>query len=881
MKRKHTPPRLASRLLTWLLRDELAEEVLGDLEEKFYATLNKKSRFRARLNYSWQVINYLRPFAIKSRSTHSNQLLMLGHYIKISWRSILRHKMLSTIKIGGFSIGIAACLLIALYVGHELSYDSNFHNQDQIYRITNQWTEGGEVGRWSNLQGPFKEVIEEGIPEVEAVSRAVFWSWGNAGSNLVRRVDSKRNIEEDGFIYADPELLEILETKMIFGSRSHALAQPNSMVIAKSIADKYFPEEDPVGKLMVLNDGDTYTVGGVIADFAHNSHIQSNFILTLFGRKSGPGSSGWCCTNYVFYTKIQSGTDKALVEEKLLALRDSYVMGQLKTAGKTGLEEMKKHHSYYLQPITDVYINTSEVLDNMPHGSMELAWVFGAIALVILLLACVNFVNLTTAKSMQRAKEVGLRKVVGSIRSDLIRQYLFESVVFSTLAILLAVAIASLTLPFFNSLSNKSLSLPWLSWWFLPGLMMIGIVVGLISGIYPAFYLSRFKPVQVLNGTITSGKGAARMRGSMVVFQFTVTIILLIGAVVTHQQFKLIMNKSLGFDKDQVITIHGLNTLDSANKVSIKKELVQLPSVKATTISDFLPVEGSAIHNRTYWLASERLLDDGFEAARWTVDEDYLETYGMTLVQGENFTGATSDRKSIIINESMVRALGLTDAVGEHVVDMFDQKYRIIGVVKDFHFESLFVQVDPLAMVFGTGNSILSANVSSVDMTSSIGEIAAIWEKFKPNQPFMHSFVDQRFQRMYDSLIRAKSVFLVFAILSVFIACLGLFALSAYMVERRSKEVSIRKVLGASVSGIFTLLSWGFIKLILVSLFLAIPVGWFLMDEFLGDVNNRVDLSWQLFAFAGLVGLVVAAVTISYETLKAALINPAKGLRSE
>ncbi|MEQ8417164.1 MAG: ABC transporter permease [Imperialibacter sp.] len=878
------PPSLAVKLLKKLLRHDLSEEVLGDLEEKFYATADKKSARRAKLNYWYQAMNYLRPFAIrKSRLKNSNNKAMLQHYIKISWRSISRHKVFSSIKIGGFAIGIAACLLIALFIRHELSYDSFYKNQDSIYRLTNQWTEGGEVGRWTNLQGPLKTVIEENVPEVKHVARTVQWSWGNAGSNLVRTADSQFNIDEEGFIYADPELLRILEVDMVFGSKERALDEPNSLVISRTMADKYFPNENPVGKQLVLNDDPetTYTVGGVMKDFPANSHLQANFILTLFGRKAGPGTSGWCCTNYVFYTSLNAGSSKLAVEQKLLDVRNTYVMDQLKTAGKTGLEEMEKHHGYYLQPVADVYLNTAAVSDDIAHGNYDLVWIFGIIAGIILLLACVNFVNLSTARSVQRAKEVGLRKVVGSVRSNLIAQYLSESVVFCTLAILAALVVATLALPFFNTLAGKSLSMPWLSWWFLPSLTAVALIVGLLSGLYPALYLSKFSPVAVLRGTMTTGEKGSFMRSGMVIFQFAVTVVLIIGAIVTQQQFRLIMNKSLGYNKDQVINIQGLNTLDSAKKASLKQELINLPEVKSATLSDFMPVAGSAIHNRTYWLAEERLIDDGFEAARWTVDEDYISTFGMTLVEGEFFSGIASDQKNIVVNENMAKQLGVENPVGAELIDMFDQKYRVIGVVKDFYFESVLGTVDPLAMVYGAGNGVLSVSVQPSEMNRTLQALNTVWEGFVPNQSFRYTFLDQRFEEMYDSLTRARTLFMIFALLSIVIACLGLFALSAFMAERRSKEVSIRKILGASVSGIFTLLALDFMRLVIAAVLLAIPIGWLLMDEFLGDVKNRVDLSWYLFAGAGFTAIIIALATISFEALRAALVNPVEKLRSE
>lgn len=882
------PPPLAEKLLSKFLRSDLAEEVLGDLEEKFFVVAEKRSAFRAKLNYWFQVFNYLRPFAIRKSSglpqrSNSNNMAMLQHYFKISWRSISRHKVFSSIKIGGFAIGIAACLLIALFIRHELSYDSYYENQSGIYRLTNQWTEGGEVGRWTNLQGPLKTAIEENVPEVKYVARTVQWSWGNAGSNLVRPAETRYNIDEDGFFYADPELLRILEIEMIYGSRENALSEPNTMVISQFMAEKYFPNQNPVGRQLVLNDQteNTYTVGGVMKDFPPNSHLQGDFILTLFGRKAGPGTSGWCCTNYVFYTQLNPGADKQAAEQKLLGVRDTYVIDQLRSTGQTGLEEMQKHHSYYLQPVADVYLNKAAVNDIIPHGSHDLVWVFGAIAGIILLLACVNFVNLSTAKSMQRAKEVGLRKVVGSVRSNLIVQYLAESVVFCVLAIFMALVIATIALPFFNTLAGKSLSMPWLSWWFIPSLIAVAVVIGLFSGLYPAVYLSKFKPVEVLKGTMGTGRKSSYMRSGMVVFQFAVTVVLIIAAIVTQGQFRLIMNKSLGYNKDQVINIQGLNTLDSAKKATLKQQILNLPDVKSATLSDFLPVKGGAEHNRYYWLAEERLIDDGFEAARWTVDEMYIGTFGMTMAEGQSFSGIASDKNSIIINESMAKELGSENLVGSEVIDMFDERYRIIGIVKDFYFGSVMGTVEPLAMVYGEGNGVLSVSVESADINGTLKAISSVWDNFMPNQSFSYAFLDQRFEQMYDSLTRAKTIFILFAILSIAIACLGLFALSAYLVEQRGKEVSIRKILGASVPGIFRLLAFDFLKLVVIAVLLAIPVGWLLMDEFLGDINNKVDFSWYLFAGAGLAAVGIALVTISFETLKAALMNPAEKLRSE
>lgn len=884
-KKNHsTPPKLAERLLLLFLKQELAEEVLGDLDEKFSLVLETKGIKAAKRNYWLQVGKYLRPFAIKkTKFKLPKAQAMQRHYLKISWRSLMRDKVFSSIKIGGFAVGIAACILISLYVNHELSYDKHYENQESIYRIANNYQSEAYSEMWTNLEGPFKPVMEDNIPEIDRVARVVLWKWGKVGENHVRASNSINNIYETGFFYADPELFEILEVPMAYGSQKEALNAPNSIAISKSKADKYFPNENPVGKQLILND-DTdraYTIGGVFEDFVSTSHLQGDFIMTLKDRKSGPGTSGWCCTNYNFYVKLSPNVKKEVIEQKLTDIRDTYVMDKYAEIGKNGLEDMKKHQSYFLQPVQDIYLNKQNIGDNMSHGSHDLIWIFGGVALTILLLACLNFINLSTAKSIKRAKEVGLRKVVGSQRSGLIVQHLTESSFYSVIAVIMGTLIAWALMPLFNQISANNLSIPWSSWWFIPTLLSGALLIGFLSGIYPAFYLSKFNPIQVLKGRASNSTGTSFFRNSMVVFQFTVTVILIIAAIVTQKQFQYFMNKSLGFEKEQVVNILGLNSLSESERDIFKEELERVTTIQSTSLGDYLPVSGGRTTNFGFELVEKKGLNEGFEAARWMIDEDYFETMGMELVAGRNFNDQMSDEESIIINESMARYFGLDDPLETQVVDMFDGKYQIIGVVKDFYFESLTSTVRPLAMVKGKGRETISLKVQSDDMEQTIAAINSLWEGFKPNQPIRYSFMNQRFERMYEDLIQAKTLLIIFSILSVTIACLGLFALSAYAVEQRIKEVSVRKVLGASAQMIFKLLAGDFIKLILISIAAAIPIGWLLMDELLGDMTNRISLSWTIFTLASLMALVIAIITVSFESIKAAFVNPATRLRSE
>lgn len=881
---RRRPPKLAEKLLKYFLKSGFYEDVIGDLEESYHFVLKNRSPFIAWFTYWYQAFNYLRPFALKKSKTKTmNQLAMLKQHIKISWRTILSQKVFSSIEIGGFAVGIAACILISLYIANQINYDQHYEDKDRIFRVVNQWSEQGEVGYWTNVHGPLKEVFEDNIPEIEQVARLVLWTWGDAGDNHIRTVGSTYNSYEKGFFYADPELLTILEIPMVYGTQEHALSAPNRIVISKRKADQYFPDQNPIGQQLVLNDNpeSSYTIGGVMEDFPTNSHLQGDFIMTLFERKTGPGTSGWCCTNYNMYVKLVQQADKTIVEDKTVELRNSFVLDQLRENGQSGLDEMQKYQSYYLQPLDNIYLNPEEVWDDLRHGSMDLVWIFGFIAITILLLGCINFINLATSKSIKRAKEVGLRKVVGSPQSNLIQQYLSESCIYSFLAILLGVFLAWLALPFFNTLADATLHMPWSAGWFIPLLLLSAIVIGILSGMYPAFYLSRFKPIEALKSQTKGGARNSFLRSGMVIFQFTATVVLIIGALVTNKQFQFLMSKSLGYEREQVVNILGIDTMEESQREALKEELIKLSMVTNASLSDYLPVEGGFIQNRAFWIAERRQLDNGFEAARWTVDEDYLETMGMEISQGRNFISGSSDEASIIINESMARELGLDAPVGTRVVDMFDLEYHIIGVVKDFYFESLLEEVRPLAMVLGNGRTTLSMKINSSDMELAIASITGVWDRFNNHQAIRYTFMDQRFENMYDGFRQSKTIFLLFAMLSILVACLGLFALSIYMVEQRGKEISVRKVLGASVGRIFRLLTFDFVKLVIIAIILAIPIAWYFMDYMLEDMVNRIELSWQIFALGGVLAILIAVGTISFETIKAAIINPAKKLRSE
>lgn len=806
---------------------------------------------------------------------------MLSNYSKVAWRNMNRQKMYTLITIGGFGLGLATCILIFLYIRDEISYDKHYANGDLLYRIYNEYNED-QPQRWIALPASVASIVQKDYPDIEKAGRLVPYKWFNAGSNMVRKSDEVENIYEEGFAYADQSLLEILEIPMVYGNPSRALDKPNTLVISRKISEKYFGKENPVGQLLILNDdpSKTYSIGGVMENMPANSHLQYDFLLTLSQVEFWPGEqTSWCCWNYDTYVKLKPGTNVADLERKLLSMRDTYHLGYLKEVGDQSLDDVKKYQRYKLQSVGDIHLNAVGVGDIFPHGDAQYLWLFGGVACFILVLACINFINLSTARSANRAKEVGLRKVVGSLRSALIKQFLTESLFQSLLSFLIALLIVVLTLPYFNEVANKSLSLPWTEWWFVPVLVLSSLLVGLIAGLYPSFYLSAFKPIDVLKGRISRGSKNSRLRSAMVVFQFTTSIILIIGTIVIYRQMNFILTTKIGFDKEQVMMIQGANTLDKMQQ-AFKEELLQLKDVEHVTTSNYLPVSDSKRDQNGFWLEGRSKIDKPIGAQHWHVDEDYLQAMGIKLAEGRNFIPLmASDSQAAIINRSMAKALGLKNPVGEKIMNW--TAFTVVGVVEDFHFESMKGSIGPLVLTRSNGGSIMSVKLNTTDMAGRIESIAAVWKKFMPHQALRYTFLDESYARMYDDVKRMGTLFATFSLLAIAVACLGLFALSAFMTEQRSKEISVRIVLGASVNSILRLLASNFVKMIFISFVIAAPMAWYMMNTWLEEYEYKTSISWDIFVTSGLMALSIAMLTISYQSLRAAHVNPATKLRSE
>jgi putative ABC transport system permease protein len=876
-----TPPKLARWLLLRILREDLAEEVDGDLEEKFCQTRKIKSSFRAKLNYWYQVIHYLRPFAMRKRKSTLIHPDMLQNYFRISWRNLVRQKMYSTIKIGGLALGIAACFLIALYIIDEVSYDQHHENGDRIYRVLGV-LEGDETTYDVDFPAPAANAFESDYIEVEKAGRMNPNTLFGAGANEIRRADRMENNHEEGFTYFDQKLLEMLDPEMISGSAKDALSKPHTLVITRRKAEKYFPEGDAVGKLMIINDNEKqpYTVGGVMEDFPANTSLQYDFLLTLTNVEFWTGEQTWWgASNYPTYLLVKPGVNVKALEKKMTkGIIEKYLMPMAVESGEPNAVEIFKRAHLELQPVRDIHLGAN-VRDGLPHGDRRFIWLFGAVALFIVLIASINFINLSTARSANRAKEVGLRKTVGSHRSHLISQFLTESFLFTFLAFVIGIILAWITLPYFNVLASKTIAFPWGVWWLLPAIAAGVLLIGLISGVYPAFYLSSFKPINVLKGNVSRGSKSASARSALVVFQFTVSIILIIGTVVIYRQMNFILNKKIGYDKEQVVLLEGAGTLGT-KAPQFKEELLKLAQVKHVSICDYLPIRGTKRNGNTFHKEGMQKIEKGVIGQRWDVDADYIKTMGMNLLEGRDFDkDLRSDSGSVIINQAMAKQLNLENPVGARIQNW--DVYTVIGVVEDFHFESMKENIQPLCLVLGNSPTLISVKVHSTDMRSALSSITTVWDKFSPNQPIRFNFLDDRYALMYADVQRMGSIFTTFAVLAIIVACLGLFALSAFMVEQRSKEISIRMVLGASVKTIFRLMTQNFVLLVLISFAIATPVAWYLMSQWLQDFVYRTDITWDIFLISGTGALVVALGTVSYQAIRAAVTNPVTNLRSE
>lgn len=814
---------------------------------------------------------------------------MLINNLKIAWRNITKNKFYSSIKIGGFAFSIAICVLIVLYIKHELSYNRSYPSMDRVYRLIVQAPEGNKINRWVSLSAPGARTLKEEIPAIETSGRILPNPQLGAGSNQLSINNLPDSHYDDGFVYIDQSIFDMFPSSMQYGQLHHALDKPNTIVLTKSKALKYF-KGDPIGQQIYLNNNKSkaYTITAVIDDIPSNSTLSGyGFFMSLAGEPFYPGEQNkWTSNNYTIYVKLTPKADIDLVEKEInkIYITGHYIPELIKAGRKIGpiVHQIKIN----LQNALDIHLHSSDVEDDqvstLNRGDIRMVWTFASVALFILLIACINFVNLSTANATTRAKEIGIRKTIGSSRKSLISQFMTEALSYSFISLFLAILIAYLLLPLFNKIAHQSIEIPWLTWYFIPSLILAAIVIGGIAGTYPALYLSGFRPIAALKNKLVNNANPSLLRNGLVIFQFTTSIILIVGALISHQQIQHIMQKDLGFSKDQVIVLRGLNVI--GNRLGpFKNELTSIPTVSRVSISDYLPVpiDGSKRNGNPFWIDGKRELDLAIQGQLWRVDQDYLTTFEIKLTEGRNFNPQlASDSTGILVNKQMVKELGIKNPIGTKITN--GETWTILGVVDDFIFESLKGEgTAPIGLVLRDSPSLLAIKVKPQHMDETLSAITKVWDQFSPNQKINYSFMDEGFEALYQDVERTKNIFTCFAIVAIFIASLGLFGLVTYITQQRTKEIGVRKVLGASNVRLLKLLSEDFMILVLLAIVIATPIGWWAMNQWLADFNYRINITWIYFIVAGGSAILIALATISLQTLKVIRTNPVESLRNE
>ncbi|PWU01253.1 MAG: cell division protein FtsX [Bacteroidetes bacterium] len=806
---------------------------------------------------------------------------MFRNYFKIAIRNLWRNKIFSGINVFGLALGIATCLLIILFIQNELSYDRFNKKSDQIYRVVFRGSmEGGEI-KEANVMPPVAQTFKNEYPEVLEATRI-----RNDGRPRISY--GTKTYRESELAFADSNFFQVFSLPFIEGDPKTALLEPYSVVITRTTAKKFFGNEDALGKVLEFKDQKaTLKVTGVIEDVPQNSH----FHFDLFGSMSTlpeANSQTWLASNFFTYLVLPKGYDYKKLEAKFPLVVEKYISPQLKQAMGLTIQEFQKKGNkigFYLQPLTDIHLHSDLTGDIEAHGDIRYVYIFSAVAVFMLLLACINFMNLSTAGASKRAREVGVRKVLGSMKWELVRQFLVESFILTGLSMVIALLIVYWAIPIFNNLANQNLSLHLQSnKWVIPTLIGFAIFTGLLAGSYPAFYLSSFNPVTVLKGKFSSNKKSIGLRSGLVVFQFFVSICLIIGTTVVYRQLSYIQQKKLGYDRDQVMVVEEIYWLGQ-NKDAFRQQLLQDPRVARVSESGYLPA-GSSFSNN-YFAYPDTKSTQMVKSVRYDVDYDYIPTLGMDIVAGRNFSKEFgTDSSGVILNETAARAFGWNqDALGHTITHLENDgkkfTYHVVGVVKDFHFRSLHEMITPLVMIMDRDYSFMIVKTKTKDIQGLIETMKQKWTALTSESPFIYSFLDDRFNNTYKAEQNIGNILGIFAGLTIFVACLGLFGLATFTAEQRTKEIGIRKVLGANVSGIVSLLSKDFLKLVFVAFIIACPVAWFVMNKWLQEFAYRTQINWWIFVSAAFIAIIITIITISFQAIKAALANPVNSLRSE
>jgi putative ABC transport system permease protein len=807
---------------------------------------------------------------------------MIKNYLTIAWRSLKRNKIFSFINVFGLAVGLTCCMLITAYLYQELTYDTYAENSKQIYRVGVRTIGNNSSSDYPNADVAVGEGMKKAFPEVLAYTRME-----NFGSAFVKYND--KQFKEEKIAIIDGNFLSFFSIPMVEGDTKTALTEPNSIVITKDFEKKYFGNSEGLGKTLTISNHPV-KITGVIDRVPENSHFHADAFVSMSTLVTAATPQLWSNVGYYTYILLDKKANPKKLEARFPQLVLKNVVPEIQHDMGVSLAEAQKSVAtflFFLQPITDIHLHSATKYEFEPNGDVHYVYIFGALTIFILLLACINFTNLSTASSSNRSKEIGIRKVLGSEKNNLVSQFLVESVMLTFLALLFALGFVYLLLPYFNNLAGKQITMSFfLNYKVLIIEMIVAIFVGIIAGIYPAFVLSSFQIISVLKGngtTKTSGNGG--LRSGLIVLQFTISTALIIATFVVYQQLHFMQDKKLGYDKDQVLVINDTNTLGN-NVAAFKQQLLTDTRVLNATISNNVPGSGSMGGTQVY---AKEIADKETRAEIginiYWIDNSYIPTLGMQLAKGRNFYVSTPvDSASVIVNEAAVSELGFgnMDPIGKTIIRSGQRHYIIVGVVKDFNYTSAKQKIGPLMMLASNNNrNSIIVKMKAGDVKGFLNDVKQQWANYHAAAPFSYSFLDQQFAKLYNTEIRTGSIFTSFSIIAVIIACLGLFGLAAFMIKQRVREIGIRKVLGASTASITAMLSIEFLKLIVIAALISFPLTWYAMNKWLQDFAYRTTIHWWVFLLAGLIALVVAGVTISFQSIKAALANPVKSLRSE
>lgn len=796
---------------------------------------------------------------------------MLKNYFKIAWRNFHRHKGYSFVNTAGFAMGMACCLLIFIYVRHELSYDKFYKDVERIYRIAQDIRTQTANRVFAPISPMVAPTLKSDYPQVENAARAMTTS-----SRLVRREETF--FYEDYFMYADQELFDIFTIPFIQGNSKEALTRPQTVVISERMALKYFGRANPLGKTLEINKRE-YEIIGVVADPPENTHIKYDLIASLETLSNWSEMSNWYSTMFYTYLKLKPNVNVEKFSQQVSSLADKYVGKKLGSRGSA--------YQYFLQPISGIHLHSHLRYEIEPPGNVLYIYIFSFVGFFILIIACLNFMNLATSRAANRAKEVGMRKVVGAQRFQLIGQFLGESLLVAFLSLCFAMVIVRFTIPLLNNLTGTSFSfVDLLNPLVLISLIGCGILVGLAAGLYPAFVLSAFRPVLTLKGTKSAGSRSFAMRTVLVVVQFTISVVLIIGTLIMYKQFNFMKNQHLGFEKEQklVLPLRGGISIEK-NYETVKDLFSKHPSITSATVSSSVP--GRGVSNFGIRLVGEE--DDKSQSMFHTYfDHDFIPDYGIEIVVGRAFQkGMSTDIKgAFLINEAAVKAFGWSspeEVLGKHLKTGYGGRINpIIGVTKDFHYRGLQSEVEPLVMEFLPESfRYITLSIDITSMKETLAFIESQWKILFPGYPFENFFLDTDFDRQYRADEQVGRIFRIFTLLGLFIACLGLLALASFTAESRTKEIGVRKVLGASVTEIVIMLSKQFTKWVLLANCIAWPIAYYFMHRWLKNFAYRININIVTFLLSGILVLFVALITVSYQSIKASLANPVDSLRYE